>query len=93
VVVHHEERGVGDRRRETGAAGVPQMAIVEMQPARPENLRREVELPPPVDDRRLAEEAGGPLVHLRRHFFGNFHEQRIAVDRELQVALVVESHR
>ena len=40
-----------------------------------------------------AEEALRPRVHLAGHLLGHAQEQRVAVDRELQVALVVERHR
>src|SRR4029453_16223641 len=34
-----------------------------------------------------------PLVHLARNLLGDSHEPLVAMDRELEVALVVERHR
>ena len=34
-----------------------------------------------------------PLVHFRRHLFGDAQEERVAMDGELEVPLVVERHR
>ena len=93
MVVDDVERGVDDRCGEARAVGVADVAIVEMQSARAKDLGREIELLPPVGDDRLAEEARRPLVHLRRDLLGHRHEPRIAMDRQLQVALVVERHR
>ena len=53
MVVHDVERQVDDRRGEAGAVGAPDVPIVEVQAARAEDLRREIELRSPVvDDRR-----------------------------------------
>jgi hypothetical protein len=93
IVVHDKERGIHDGCRETGAARVPHMPIVEMEAARPEELRGEVELPPPVVDGRAPEELARPFVHLAGHVFGCRHEHGVAMDGELEVALVVERHR
>ena len=59
-----EQRGVDNRRREPGAAGVAHVAIVEVQPARPEDHGGEIELPAPVRNRGLPEEAFRPPGHL-----------------------------
>ena len=71
VVVDDEEHGVDDRCGEAAAAGVAHVPIVEVKAARPEHLRCERELPPPVGNRRPAEEALGPLVHFRRDLLGD----------------------
>src|SRR5690348_18494237 len=41
----------------------------------------------------MAEETGRPGVHLPSNLLGDFQENGIAVERELQIALVVERHR
>ena len=67
-------------------------AIVEVQPAGAEDLGGEPELLLPVADDRPAEERLRPGVHLRGHAFGRLEEHLLLVDRQLQVALVVERH-
>ena len=47
----------------------------------------------PVRDDRSLEELLAPPVHLGGYLLGNLHENRIAIDRELQIAVVVEGHR
>ncbi len=64
-----------------------------MQATCAENLRREIELTFPIDNRLTAEEAFGPLVHLPGDILGDLHEDRATVNRVLEVALVVERHR
>ena len=94
VVVDDVEHQVDDRRREAGAVGAADVAVVEMQAARAEDLGREVELLLPV-----AESIGRPKNRCAHWFIspatslGDVQEQRIAMDRQLQVALVVERHR
>jgi len=68
------------------------MAIVEMQPPRPENNRRELELPAPVLDDRSAEEVVRPRVHLPRHRVGRRQEHVSTANRQREVALIVERH-
>ena len=63
------------------------------RPRGAEDLGREVELLSPVGDDRPAEEALRPAVHLGGDLLGDLQEHRVAVDRQLQVALVVERHR
>src|SRR5262249_19738234 len=89
-VVHDVERDVDDGGGEAGAVGAADVPVVEVQPARTEDLRREVELRAPVGDGGPTEEALRPRVHLARDVFGDLHEQRTAADRQLQVPLVVE---
>ncbi len=72
---------------------MPDVPVVEVQAARAEDLRREVELLLPVVDDRAAEEALRPRVHLARDLLGDRQEHRVAMDGQLQVALVVERHR
>ena len=76
MVVDDVERRIDDGRGKAAAAGVPHVPVVQVQPARPEDLRREVELLLPVVDDRAAEKALRPLVHLARHLFGDLHEHR-----------------
>ena len=92
MVVDDVERRIDDGRGKAGAAGVPHVAVVQMQPARAKDLGREVELLFPVVDDRASEETLRPLVHLARHLFGNLHEHGIAMDGQLEVALVVQRH-
>ena len=82
-----------ERPRPSSMADLP---VVEVQAARAEDLGGEVELRHPVGDHRLrsvrAEEVACPGVHLARYLFGRSQEHRVAVDRQLQVALVLERH-
>src|SRR4051794_41982516 len=55
-----------------------------------EDLGREVELFSPVVNDGPSEETLPPLVHLARHPFGGLRENRVAVDGQLEVALVVQ---
>ena len=93
MVVDDEERAVDDGGGEAAAVRPPDVPIVEMQAARAEDLRREVELRLPVVDGGTPQEALRPAVHLCGHVFGHVHEHRVAVDRELEIALVVQRHR
>ena len=93
LVVDDVERDVGDGGREARAVVVLDVAVVEVEAARPEDARREVELLPPVDDRSAAEEVSGPGVHLLRDLLRRGEEHRVTVIRQLEVALVVERHR
>ena len=92
-VVHDVQHEVDDRRRESGAVGAPDVAVVEMQPARPEDAGRELELLLPVLNHRTAEKLLRPLIDFGGHLAGDVQEQRIVMKRQLQVALVVERHR
>jgi hypothetical protein len=93
VVVHHVEREVDDRSREAGAVRLAHVAVVEVQAAGAEDLRREGELGAPVGDDLAAEEAARPGVHLAGDLLGDLEKARILRDRQHQVALVVERHR
>ena len=74
------------------ARGEPQVPIVEVQPARAEDARREVQLRSPVLDDGATEKPLRPRVHLARDLLGGGHEHIGACERQLQVALVVERH-
>ena len=63
LIVNDVEHGVDDGCGKAGAAGVPHVAVVEMQTARPKDLGREVELLRPVVDNRAPEETLRPMVH------------------------------
>jgi hypothetical protein len=69
------------------------LPVVEVEAARAEDLRREVELGGPVVDDRPPEELARPLVHLRGHSLGDAQKDRVTMDGELQIALVVQRHR
>ena len=92
AVVDHVEGGVDDRGGEAGAAGVTDVAIVEVEPARTEDLRGERELPAPIGDDRFPEKRGGPRVHFACDLLGHLHEHGVAMDRQLQVSLVIQRH-
>ena len=83
-LLHHVQRGVDDRRREAAAVGVAHVAVVEVQPARAEDLGREVELRPPVVDDRPAEETARPARSSRRPRLGDVEEDAVARDRQLR---------
>ncbi len=68
------------------------MTVVQVQAARPEDARGEIELLAPVVDDGAAEEAARPLVDLPRHLLGGGHEHVGSRVRQLQIALVVERH-
>ena len=72
---------------------VPDVPVVEVQSAGAEDFRGEVELLPPVGDDLAPEEPCRPAVHLSGDLLGDFEEHGVAVDGQLQVALVVERHR
>src|ERR1035441_4575448 len=63
-----------------------------MQAASTEDLGSEVELFLPVADDLTTEEAPGPRVHLDGYLGRDIHEKRVAVNAELETALVVERH-
>src|SRR5262249_30652913 len=83
VIVADVEHRIDDGRGKTGAAGVPHVAVVQVQPARAKDLGREVELLFPVVDDGASEKTLRPLVHFARHLFGNFREHGIALDGQL----------
>ena len=93
VIVGHVEDEVDDRRGKAGAVPLSHVAVVEVQAAGAKHLRREVELPAPVGDDGPPEEALRPLVHFLRDAFGDAQEKRVLLDRQPEVALVVERHR
>ena len=68
------------------------MPIVEMEAARTEDARREVQLRFPVPDDGATEEAATPDIHLAGNLLGGAHEYLGSRKRQLQVALVVERH-
>ena len=72
---------------------MPDVPVVEVQSAGAEDLRGEVELLPPVGDDLAPEEPRRPGVHLSGNLLGDLEEDRVAVDGQFQVALVVERHR
>src|SRR4030095_14499975 len=90
LVVEDVQGSVGGRRREPAAVSPPDVPIVEVKPARTEDLRGEIELLPPVSDDRPAEKAARPLIHLGGDLLRGAHEHVVAVDGQLQVSLVVE---
>src|SRR5437870_2733091 len=63
-----------------------------MQTAGPEDFRREAQLLLPVVDDRTPEEALRPAVHLPRNLGSNTQEPAITVNRQREVALVVQRH-
>src|SRR5262245_42998219 len=63
-----------------------------MQSASAKNLGREVKLLFPVADGRASEKALGPFVHFARHLFSDLQKNWIAVDGQLEIALIVERH-
>ena len=93
MVVDDVERGVDDGRRESGAIGVADVPVVEMEAAGAEDLRREVELRPPIADDRPLQRLARPLIHLGGNLLGDFQEHLIAVDGQAEISLVVQRHR
>ena len=94
MVVDDVERRVDDRRGEAGAVGVAHVAVVEVQPARAEDLRREVELL--ASSRRSIGRPKKPCAHWfisPATCSATFMNIGIAMDGQLEVALVVERHR
>ena len=84
---------VDDRGAEALAVAPPDVAVVEVEAARPVDPRRERELRPPVVDDPAPEEPLSPGVHLGRDRLGHGEEPRVHREREPEVALVVEAHR
>src|SRR5262245_19110562 len=69
------------------------MAVVQMQSASAENLCRKVQLLDPIVDDGSTEESLSPLIHFSGNVLGSFHENRIAMDSKVEIALVIERHR
>ena len=92
VIVDDVEDDVGDRCGEARPVVMAQMPIVEVQAAGTEDPGREVELLPPVDDDPAAEESFRPGVHLGGDGLGSGQEPFVAMDGELEIALIVERH-
>ena len=66
MVVDDVERRVDDGGGEAGAVGMCDVAIVEVQPPRAKDLRREVELSRPVVDRSAGRRSPAPTDSFRR---------------------------
>ena len=64
-----------------------------MKAAGAKDLRRERQLLLPVGDDRPAKEALRPFVHLGGDLFSDGEKRWIVINRELEVALIVERHR
>ncbi len=92
VIVRDVEREIDDGGGERLARDETHVTVVQMQAARAEDARGEIELLAPVVDDGAAEEAAGPLVDLPCHALGDGHEHAVSRIRQLQVALVVERH-
>ena len=92
VIVDDVQGHIDDGRGQRVAVGPAHVAIVEVESARAEDPRREIELGPPVLDGPAAEEPLRPGVHLARDLLGDGHERRVARERQPEVALVVERH-
>ena len=93
AVVHDVEHDVDDRSGEAGPVGFAHVTVVEVQPPRAEDPGGEVELLAPVVEDRTAEEAPRPAVHLVGDVLRDAQENRVPVEGELEIALVVERHR
>jgi hypothetical protein len=93
VVIHHEESRIHDRCGETTAPFRPDVAVVQVKAAGAEDFGGEAELLDPIVNDRLAEKAFAPGVHFLRDILGCLHENVVAMDRQLQVTLIVERHR
>ena len=85
-------RGRRWRPRAPSPSAWPDVPVVEVQAARAEDARREVELRAPVVDDGAAEERPRPRVHLAGDLLGDAMKQVVACEGQLQVALVVERH-
>src|SRR5579862_5118093 len=68
------------------------MAIIEMQPSRPEHDGREIQLLFPIGDDLATKKSPGPPVHLVRNVLGDRHELWVALDGQPEIALAVERH-
>src|SRR5215470_6808277 len=64
-----------------------------MEAARPEDPRRETKLLLPVADSRTPQKSLGPAIDVHGNLLRHFQEQRIVVDGQLQIPLIVERHR
>ena len=69
------------------------MAVIEVESTSSKDLRREIELLDPILNDGASEKLLAPVVHFQRYLLGGLHEDRVAVNRELQVSLVIERHR
>ena len=92
MVVNDEESHVYEGGGEALAIPVSHVAILQMEPAGPKDLRGEVELLPPVRDDPVSEKLLSPIVHLPCHRFGDPQERGAAVDGLLETPLVVQRH-
>src|SRR5262249_54738537 len=68
------------------------VAIIQMESPGAEHLRREIELLDPIRDDWFSKEAFAPLIHLGRHLLSRLHEYIVAMNGELEIALVIERH-
>ena len=93
VVARDVERGVNDRGGKTATVGVTDVAVIQVQPARPEDLRCEVELLPPSRNSLPSKEALGPCVHLCRDALGRLQEDWVLRKRQPKISLIVQRHR
>jgi len=91
-IVHREGGQVGDGGGEGGAAGLADVAVVQVQAPGAVEHGGEVQLLSPVLDDRVAEEALGPAVHLVRDPFGHVQEEGVPRQGQLEVAVVVQAH-
>jgi len=92
MIADDVEREIDDGRAERLARRLRDVPVVEMEPARAEDARGEVELRAPVRDDLAREEIARPRVHLARDALGRRHEHVGALEGQPQVALVVERH-
>src|SRR5687767_1529778 len=69
------------------------VTIIEVQSTRAEDLGRKIKLLTPVGNDVALEKRARPCVHLGGDVLGNAHEHSVAMNSELQAALVVERHR
>src|SRR5262245_40256691 len=101
MIVGDVEDSIDDGGGEAGGAVTPvayapgspaHVPVIQMQAAGAKDLGGEIELLLPVVDDRSAEKALRPLVHLAGYLLGDLQERGIAMDGQLEVALVVQRH-